>query len=47
MRQKIIALIELTKGFWYIFIIGRHPAQFRHWYTEWWLPSQWRYNGDD
>ena len=39
--HKKRALIELAKGFWYIFIIGRHPAQFRHWYTEWWLPTQW------
>tara|TARA_B110000196_G_scaffold122528_1_gene106255 strand:+ start:22 stop:165 length:144 start_codon:yes stop_codon:yes gene_type:complete len=47
MRQKIIALIELIKGFWHIFIIGRDSAQFKHWYTEWWLPNQWRYNGND
>ena len=33
--------IELAKGFWYIFIIGRHPAQFRHWYSEWWKPLNW------
>jgi hypothetical protein len=40
-NKKVKALIELAKGFWYIFIIGRHPAQFKHWYSEWWKPLNW------
>jgi len=40
-RKKRKALIELVKGFWYIFIKGRHPSQFRHWFTEWWKPLYW------
>jgi hypothetical protein len=40
--EKVKAIKELIKGFWHIVIIGRHPAQFKHWYQEWWLPVQWR-----
>jgi len=40
--SRLTAIKELIKGFWCIFIMGRNPAQFKHWYTEWWLPTQWR-----
>ena len=40
-NKKLKAIKELLKGFWFIFIKGRHPAQFKHWYGEWWKPLYW------
>ena len=40
-KKKISALINLVDGFWCIAIKGRHWAQFKHWYGEWWKPLYW------